>query len=165
MIVENMHLLCYNGIANGETMAIENRSAHFNYLIEDKFEAGLALVGCEVKSIRSGNMSLADSFVKITNGEIFLHNANIATYDKTSQFVPDTRRTRKLLMHKSQIQKLERKVKVSGYALVPLKVYFVKGLAKIEIGLGKGKKLYNKKQSIKERDNLRQAQRDLKSAK
>lgn len=146
-------------------MAIENRSAHFNYSIEDRFEAGLSLVGCEVKSIRSGNMSLADSFIKITNGEIFLHNANIATYDKTSMFIPDTRRTRKLLMHKSQIQKLERKVKIGGYALVPLKVYFVRGLAKIEIGLGKGKKLYNKKQSIKERDTLRQARRDLKSAK
>lgn len=143
-------------------MAIENRSAHFNYFIEDSLEAGIELIGCEVKSIRSGNMSLADSFIKITNGEVFLHNANIATYDKTSQFVPDPKRTRKLLLHKSQIQKLERKTKIGGYALVPLKVYFVKGLAKLSVGLGKGKKLYNKKQTIKERDALRQAQRDIK---
>ena len=143
-------------------MAIENRSAHFNYFIEDSLEAGIELVGCEVKSIRSGNMSLTDSFIKITNSEVFLHNANIATYDKTSQFVPDPKRTRKLLLHKSQIQKLDRKIKISGYTLVPLKVYFVKGLAKISIGLGKGKKLYNKKQTIKERDALRQAQRDIK---
>ncbi len=143
-------------------MAIENRSAHFNYFIEDSLEAGIELIGCEVKSIRSGNMSLADSFIKITNGEVFLHNANIATYDKTSQFAPDPKRTRKLLLHKSQIQKLERKTKIGGYALVPLKVYFVKGLAKLSVGLGKGKKLYNKKQTIKERDALRQAQRDIK---
>lgn len=146
-------------------MAIENRSAHFNYFIEDSLEAGIELVGCEVKSIRGGNMSLADSFIKITNGEVFLHNANIATYDKTSQFVPPARRTRKLLLHKSQIQKLERKTKVGGYALVPLKVYFVRGLAKLSIGIGKGKKLFNKKQTIKERDAMRQAQRDIKLSK
>ena len=146
-------------------MAIENRSAHFNYFIEDTYEAGIELVGCEVKSVRAGNMSLADSFIKITNGEVFLHNANIATYSKTSQFVPDTKRTRKLLLHKAQIEKLERKTKTSGYALVPLKVYFVRGLAKLSIGLGKGKKLYNKKQTIKDRDALRQAERDLKSQK
>lgn len=144
-------------------MAIENRSAHFNYFVEDSLEAGIELIGCEVKSIRSGNMSLADSFIKITNGEIFLHNANIATYDKTSQFVPDTKRTRKLLLHKSQIEKLERKTKIGGYTLVPLKVYFSKGLAKVSVGVCKGKKLYNKKQSIKERDTMRQAQRDIKS--
>lgn len=146
-------------------MAIENRSAHFNYFIEDTYEAGIELVGCEVKSVRAGNMSLADSFIKITNGEVFLHNANIATYSKTSQFVPDIKRTRKLLLHKAQIEKLERKTKTSGYALVPLKVYFVRGLAKLSIGLGKGKKLYNKKQTIKDRDALRQAERDLKSQK
>ena len=146
-------------------MAIENRSAHFNYFIEDSLEAGIELVGCEVKSIRNGNMSLADSFVKITNGEVFLHNSNIATYDKTSQFVPDPKRTRKLLLHKAQIQKLERKTKINGYTLVPLKVYFVRGLAKLSIGLGKGKKLYNKKQTIKERDAMRQAQRDIKLSK
>ena len=145
-------------------MAIENRSAHYNYFIEDKLEAGLELVGCEVKSIRSGNMNLTDSFVKITNGEVYLHNANISTYDKASTFTPDPKRTRKLLLHKAQIDKLERKTKIAGYTLVPLKVYFSHGLAKLEIGLGKGKKLYNKKQSIKERDNLRQAERDLKSS-
>ena len=147
-----------------KTMAIENRSAHFNYFIEDKLEAGLELVGCEVKSIRSGNMTLNDSFVKISNGEVFLHNANIATYDKASTFTPDPKRTRKLLLHKSQIEKLDRKTKIAGYTLVPLKVYFSHGLAKLELGLGKGKKLYNKKQTIKERDNLRQAERDLKSS-
>lgn len=145
-------------------MAIENRSAHYNYFIEDKLEAGLELVGCEVKSIRSGNMNLTDSFVKITNGEVYLHNANISTYDKASTFTPDTKRTRKLLLHKAQIDKLERKTKIAGYTLVPLKVYFSHGLAKLELGLGKGKKLYNKKQTIKERDNLRQAERDLKSS-
>ena len=165
LTLEKTSFICYTILANGEIMAIENRSAHFNYFIEDSLEAGIELVGCEVKSIRTGNMSLLDSFIKITNGEIFLHNANIATYDKTSQFVPDPKRTRKLLLHKSQIEKLERKTKVSGYALVPLKVYFVKGLAKISIGLGKGKKLYNKKQTIKERDAMRQAQRDIKLSK
>lgn len=146
-------------------MAIENRSARFNYFVEDTIEAGIELVGCEVKSIRTGNMTLTDSFIKITDGEIFLHNANISTYDKTSQFVPDTKRTRRLLLHKAQIEKLDRKTKIAGYTLVPLKVYFVRGLAKVSVGLCKGKKLYDKKNTIKERDVLRQAQRDIKSYK
>lgn len=146
------------------TRTIENRAASFNYFIEDTYEAGIELVGAEVKSIRAGNMSLADSFIKISGGEVFLHNANISTYDKTSQFVPDPRRTRKLLLHKSEINKLERKVKIVGYTLVPLKVYFTRGLAKISIGLCKGKKLYNKKESIKERDIAREAHRDIKQS-
>ena len=121
-------------------MEIENREARFNYTIEDTIESGIVLVGCEVKSIRLGKMSLKDSFVRITNGEVFLVNSNIATYEKTSSFVPDTRRTRKLLLHKSQIAKLEKRTSEKGYALVPLKVYFVRGNAKLLLGIGKGKK-------------------------
>ena len=93
-------------------MAIENRSAHFNYFIEDTYEAGIELVGCEVKSVRAGNMSLADSFIKITNGEVFLHNANIATYSKTSQFVPDTKRTRKLLLQLKNSSEKQKQVDI-----------------------------------------------------
>lgn len=145
-------------------MAIENREAKFNYFIEDTIEAGLVLVGSEVKSIRQGNMNLKDSFVKITNGEVFLHNCFIATYDKASQFLPEERRTRKLLLHKAQIAKLDRKIGEKGYALVPLKVYFENGKAKLLVGIGKGKKLYDKRQTIKERDTKRQTDRDLKNA-
>ena len=144
-------------------MEIENREARFHYSIEDTIESGIVLVGSEVKSIRLGKMSLKDSFVRIINGEVFLVNSHIATYEKTSSFVPDTKRTRKLLLHKTQIAKLEKRTSEKGYALVPLKVYFVKGNAKLLIGIGKGKKLYDKKQSIKERDNMRLAQRDLKN--
>ena len=145
-------------------MEIENREARFNYILEDTIESGIVLVGCEVKSIRLGKMSLKDSFVRITNGEVFLVNSNIATYEKTSAFVPDTRRTRKLLLHKAQIAKLEKRISEKGYALVPLKVYFVKGNAKLLLGIGKGKKLYDKKETIKNRDINRQLKRDLKNA-
>ena len=145
-------------------MEIENREARFNYAIEDTIESGIVLVGCEVKSIRLGKMSLKDSFVRITNGEVFLVNSNIATYEKTSSFVPDTRRTRKLLLHKAQIAKLEKRTSEKGYALVPLKVYFVRGNAKLLLGIGKGKKLYDKKETIKNRDINRQLKRDLKNA-
>ena len=145
-------------------MEIENREARFNYTIEDTIESGIVLVGCEVKSIRLGKMSLKDSFVRITNGEVFLVNSNIATYEKTSSFVPDTRRTRKLLLHKAQIAKLEKRTSEKGYALVPLKVYFVRGNAKLLLGIGKGKKLYDKKETIKNRDINRQLKRDLKNA-
>jgi len=142
-------------------MEIENREARFNYSIEDTIESGIVLAGSEVKSIRLGKMSLKDSFVRITSGEVFLVNSHIATYEKTSSFALDTRRTRKLLLHKAQIAKLEKRTSEKGYALVPLKVYFVKGNAKLLLGIGKGKKLYDKKESIKKRDNLRQAQRDI----
>ena len=145
-------------------MEIENREARFNYSIEDTIESGIVLVGSEVKSIRLGKMSLKDSFVRIANGEVFLVNSNIATYEKTSTFVPDTRRTRKLLLHKAQIAKLEKRTSEKGYALVPLKVYFVRGNAKLLLGIVKGKKLYDKKESIKNRDIDRQLKRDLKNA-
>lgn len=146
-------------------MVIENREAKFNYAIEDSIEAGIVLVGSEVKSIRLGNMSLKDSFIKITNGEVFLHNSHIKTYDKSSQFLPDQKRTRKLLLHKSQIEKLEKKTSEKGYALVPIKIYFERGRVKLLIGIGRGKKLYDKRQSIKERETNRQTDRELKNLK
>ncbi len=146
-------------------MAIENRNAYHNYFILDTIQAGLELQGSEVKSVRAGKMNITDSFVKLDKGEIFLVNANISQYDKTSAFAPDPRRTRKLLMHKSQISKLEHQTKTKGYALIPLKVYFVHGLAKVDVGVAKGKKLYDKKESLKIKDSLRQADRDIKAAK
>ena len=144
-------------------MEIENREARFNYSIEDTIESGIVLVGSEVKSIRLGKMSLKDSFVRIAGGEVFLVNSHIATYEKASLFVPDTRRTRKLLLHKAQIARLEKRTSEKGYALVPLKVYFVKGNAKLLLGIGKGKKLFDKKETIKNRDINRQLKRDLKN--
>lgn len=145
------------------SMEIENREARFNYFVEDTIESGIVLVGSEVKSIRLGKMSLKDSFVRISAGEVFLVNSFIATYDKTGAFAPDQRRTRKLLLHKAQIEKLEKRISEKGYALVPLKVYFVRGNAKLLLGVGKGKKLVDKKQTIKERDNLRLARREIKN--
>lgn len=149
-------------ICKAKDIMIENRAAKFNYFIEDTIEAGIALEGCEVKSIRAGAMTLADSFIKITDGEVFLHNANISVYDKASAFTPDPKRARKLLFHKKEIEKLSRKIKINGYTLVPLKVYFVRGKAKLSVGVCKGKKLYNKKETIRERDIARLAQRDIK---
>jgi SsrA-binding protein len=164
--------MCYNAakveilpINNGANMVIENKKAKFNFFIEDTFQCGIELVGCEVKSVRNGNVNIADSFIKIADGEVFLVNANISTYDKTSQFAPDPKRTRKLLLHKNEIEKLIKKTQIKGYALFPLKVYFVRGLVKVDIGVGRGKKLFNKKDDIKIRDNLRQAERDIKAAK
>lgn len=144
-------------------MEIENREARFNYFVEDTIESGIVLCGSEVKSIRLGKMSLKDCFVRISGGEVFLVNSFIAKYDKAGAFVPDERRTRKLLLHRAQIDKLEKRTSEKGYALVPLKVYFVRGNAKLLLGIGKGKKLVDKKQTIKERDNLRLAKREIKN--
>ena len=133
-------------------MEILNRRARYDYIIESKYEAGMVLKGTEIKSIRQGNVNLKDSYAIIRNGEIFLLNAHISIYDKGNIFNHDENRTRKLLMNKREIFKLNDKVMLEGYTLIPLRIYFVRGRAKIEIGLCKGKKNYDKRQSIKERD-------------
>lgn len=142
-----------------------NRKAYFEYFIEEKYECGIVLVGSEVKSLRLGHMTLADSYAVIRNGEVFLLNANIPCYEKTSVYKEDEKRTRKLLLHKKEIERLERKVKDNSYTLIPLKAYFSGGYAKIELALAKGKKLYEKKESIKEKDIKKEAQRAIKNIK
>lgn len=140
----------------------ENREARHNYFLENTYEAGIVLVGCEVKSLRDGHANLKDSYAVLRSGEVFLLNCFIATFDKSGSFIPDTKRTRKLLLHKSEIAKIERKVKEQGYTLVPTKMYFDGDKAKVEIALAKGKKLYNKKEDKRKADLKRYAERQIK---
>ncbi len=145
-------------------MLAENRKALFDYFIEDKLEAGVVLTGSEIKSVKSGNINLKDSYAIIKKNEAFLLNVHISPYKDTTMSIDkvDSLRTRKLLLHKSEIMKLERKVKVKGYTLIPLDVHLVRGRAKITIGLARGKQLFNKKESIREKDIKRETQRELK---
>lgn len=137
-----------------------NKKAFFNYFVSDLVEAGIVLEGCEVKSVRAGGASLTDSFVVVKNGEMFLKNAYIKPYEKATSFKPDERRTRKLLLNKSEIQKFERMVKEKGFSIVATKIYFNQtGKVKVEIGLAKGKKLYDKRQTLKEKSIKRDVER------
>ncbi len=142
-------------------MEIFNRKAKFNYIIEDEIEAGIALLGSEVKSIRQGKVSLNESYVAQIKGELFLVNANISEYKGANNFNHEPTRPRKLLLHKKQIEKLVGKIDIKGYSIIPLKIYFnQKNYAKVLIGLGKGKKLYDKRETIKKRDEQRRQQRE-----
>ena len=139
----------------------ENREARHNYFLENPIQAGIVLVGCEVKSLRANHANLKDSYVIIRNGEAFLLNCFISTFDKTGAFIPDTKRTRKLLLNKSEILKLERKTKEQGYTIVPTKMYFNEDKVKVEIALAKGKKLYDKKDDKMKADLKRYAERQI----
>ena len=138
-----------------------NKKAYHNYFLSDELETGISLLGSEVKSIRNGHISLAESFVKITSaGEAFLHNAYIKPYENAGAFIPDSKRTRKLLMHKKQILNFKKKAEVEGYTIVPTKVYINNdGKVKLQIALGKGKKLYDKREVLKKRTVERNIQR------
>lgn len=140
-------------------MEIRNKKANFDYFIEETIECGIELKGTEIKSLRNGSGDLKDTFALIRNGEVFLHNMYIAKYEEGNIFNHDERRTRKLLLHKHEIKKLKEKVDREGYSLVPLKAYLVKNKVKVLLGVGKGKKLYDKRETIKERDLKREAQR------
>ncbi|MEG2450860.1 MAG: SsrA-binding protein SmpB [Clostridia bacterium] len=139
-----------------------NKKAYHDYFVEDTYEAGVVLVGCEVKSIRLGGVNLRDSFAIIKNNEIFLLNAHISPYEKGSYYNVDSKRTRKLLLNRVEINKLRGKVEQKGYTLVPLKLYFKDSLVKVEIGVCKGKELHDKRASIKEKEETRYMQRTLK---
>lgn len=148
-----------------QQIVADNKKAYYDYTIEDKFTAGIVLEGVEIKSVRAGKVNLKDSYVIVKNGEVFLLGCHIAEYEKADGLKKvDTRRTRKLLLKKSEILKLERKVNIKGYTLVPTKMFLVNNLAKVEIAVAKGKELYNKKNSIKEKDLKREADRVLKSS-
>ena len=137
-------------------MEIVNRVARHDYFIEEEYECGLVLTGTEIKSIREGKANIKDSYAIIRNGEVFLLNMFISHYEQGNIFNHKETRTRKLLMHKSEIHKLSNKIKLEGYTLIPLKVYFLKNKVKVLVGLCKGKKNFDKRETIKERDIKRQ---------
>ncbi len=140
-----------------------NKSASFEYFIEDKYEAGIVLEGSEVKSLRAGKASLGESFCEIRGGEIFLKNMHIAIYDKSGAFsTRDSRKDRKLLLHKIEISKIVGRVNEKGYTLVPLKIYLKDALVKVEVALCKGKHTYDKKRTLMERDTKRAVDREVK---
>ncbi len=143
-------------------MICVNKEATHLYFIEERFEAGIALRGTEVKSLREGRANLKESFAKAKGGEIFLYNCHISPYSHGNQLNHDPLRPRKLLLHKREIRKLIGKVSEKGYTLVPMCMYFSDGTAKLELGLGKGKKLHDKRESMKERDANRELERAFK---
>ena len=133
-------------------MEVKNKKAYFDYFIERELEAGIELVGTEIKSIRNGSVDLKDSFVHIKNNEAFVVNMYVARYEEGNRFNHDERRTRKLLLHKKEIIKLKNDVALEGKSIIPLKLYIKNGKAKLLIGLAKGKKNYDKRESIKKKD-------------
>ncbi|WP_307336923.1 SsrA-binding protein SmpB [Caldalkalibacillus uzonensis] len=137
----------------------QNKKASHDYYIEDTYEAGIVLTGTEIKSIRAGKVNLKDSFARIKNGEVFLMNMHISPYEQGNRFNHDPLRTRKLLLHKREINKLIGLTKEKGYALIPLKIYLKRGLAKIDLAVAKGKKLYDKRETMKKRDAQREIER------
>ena len=143
-------------------LVANNKKAYHDYFIDDKIEAGIELFGTEVKSIRMGKCSVKESFIKIEKGEMFIYGMHIIPYAKGNIFNKDSLRVRKLLLHKVEIRKLEAKVAEKGYTLVPLQVYFKGSLVKVEVGLARGKKLYDKRQDIAKKDQKREVERDFK---
>ena len=146
----------------GMKLIANNKKAYHDYFIEEKYEAGLVLHGTEVKSLRQGKCSIKESFIRIENGEMFIYGMHISPYEKGNIFNKDPLRAKKLLLHKKEIMKLLGKIKEKGYTLVPLQVYFTSGRAKIEIGLAKGKKLYDKRDDMAKRQSERDIERALK---
>ena len=146
---------------NGKMIA-NNKKAYHDYFILDTYEAGIVLHGTEVKSLRMGKCSIKESFIRIENGEVFIYGMHISPYEKGNIFNKDPLRVKKLMLHKAEINKLIGKTKEKGMAIVPLKAYFKGSLVKVEIGLAKGKKLYDKRQDIAKKDQQREASRDFK---
>ena len=147
----------------GNTLIANNKKAYHEYFIEEKFEAGIELVGTEVKSIRQGHCSIKEAFVGKDHGEVYVYRMNINPYERGNIFNKDPLRTRKLLLNRYEINKLIGQQKVKGYTIMPLKVYIRDGLVKMEIGLARGKKLYDKREDIAKKDMKREMERDLKS--
>ncbi|MFD2617776.1 SsrA-binding protein SmpB [Terrilactibacillus laevilacticus] len=139
----------------------QNRKAGHDYFIEETYEAGIVLQGTEIKSIRKGSVSIKDAFARVENGELMLHNMHVSPYEQGNRYNHDPLRTRKLLLHKKQINKLIGQTKEAGYAIVPLKIYVKNGFAKILIGLGKGKKNYDKRETLKRKSAQREMDRAL----
>lgn len=147
---------------DGFKLLANNKKAYFDYFIEDKWEAGLELYGTEVKSLRMGKVSVKEAYIKIEKNEVFVYNMHISPYEKGNIFNRDPIRVRRLLLHRAEINKLAGKSAEKGYTIVPLQVYLKNGLVKLEIGLGKGKKLYDKRADIAKKDIRRENERDFK---
>lgn len=139
-----------------------NKKAYFDYFIEDKYEAGIELFGTEVKALRMGKCSIKESFIRIERGEVYVYGMHISPYEKGNIFNKDPLRVRKLLLHKQEIRKLSGELAQKGYTLVPLSVYLKGSLVKAEIGLAKGKKLYDKRETIAKKDQRREAEKEFK---
>lgn len=147
---------------NSERLIANNKKAYHDFFIDETYEAGLSLAGTEVKSLRMGQCSIKEAYVGIEDGEIYVYHMHINPYERGNIFNKDPLRTRKLLMHKNEILKLSHQIKEKGYTLMPLKVYFKNGRVKIQIGLARGKKNYDKREDIKKRDQRREAEKDFK---
>ena len=148
-------------MANNKIVAT-NRKAYHDYHVGETYEAGIALTGTEIKSVRQGMVSLRDSFARVENGEVFLYNMSVSPYEAGNRFNHEPRRTRKLLLHNSEIRRLSTKTQEKGFTLIPLRVYLKRGRAKVELALAKGKRLYDKREDIKKRDAMRQVDRAIK---
>lgn len=148
--------------SSGNKLIANNKKAYYDYFIDEKYEAGLVLHGTEVKSLRQGKCSIKEAYIQIINGEVFVINMNITPYEKGNIFNKDPLRSKKLLLHQSEINKLEGQTSQKGFTIVPLQVYLSKGRVKMEIGLARGKKLYDKRDSIAKKDQQREALKDFK---
>ena len=146
---------------SGEKIIAQNKTARLNYFIEDTYEAGIALVGTEVKALREGKANLKDSYALVNNGEVFVHEMHISPYTFGNRQNHDPLRVRKLLLHKGEIKRLYGKSRERGLALIPLKLYFKSGKVKMEIGVGRGKKLYDKRESLRVKDDRREIERGM----
>jgi SsrA-binding protein len=149
--------------ADGYDLIVDNRKARHDFFIEEALEAGMALTGTEVKSLRGHRANLRDSYARVKNGEMFLHGVHIGAYAPAGPFSHQETRARKLLLHRREIERLWGRVRERGYSLVPLKLYFKNGRAKVEIGLAKGKKLYDKREAIARKSTEREIQRAIKT--
>lgn len=147
---------------SGIKLIANNKKAYHDYFIDDKYETGIELYGTEVKSVRMGKCSIKEAFVRIQNGEVYIYGMHINPYEKGNIFNKDPLRPRKLLMHKAEINKLTGKIAEKGFTLVPLQVYFKGSLVKVEIGLSRGKKLYDKREDIAKKDQRRELEREFK---
>ena len=146
---------------SGEKIIAQNKTARLNYFIEDTYEAGIALVGTEVKALREGKANLKDSYALVNNGEVFVHEMHISPYTFGNRQNHDPLRVRKLLLHKGEIKRLYGKSRERGLALIPLKLYFKNGKVKMEIGIGRGKRLYDKRESLKIKEDRREMERGM----
>ena len=145
-----------------QKLIANNKKAYHDYFIDETYEAGVALHGTEVKSMRMGKCSIKESFIRIENGEVFVYGMHVSPYEKGNIFNKDPLRIKKLLLHKYEINKLQGKIKEKGYTLVPLQVYFKDGKVKVEVGLARGKKLYDKREAIAKKDQKREAEKEFK---
>ena len=143
-------------------LVANNKKAYHDYFIDEKYEAGIALHGTEVKSMRLGKCSIKESFIRIENGEVYVYGMHVSPYEKGNLFNKDPLRVKKLLLHRAEINKLQGRIKEKGYTLVPLEVYFNEGKVKLQIGLARGKKLYDKREAIAQKDQQREAEKEFK---